>query len=217
MSDTTIAPAAGPHQTQLLEYFDGIGFERWSAIYGEAALSPIRRSIRTGHMRMLHTATAWLTEQQPTGHVLDAGCGVGLFSVDMARRGYQVTAVDIAPRMVAATALAADAAGVAGQVTLGVGDVGSIRGRFDAVACFDVLVHYPQPAFITLCRHLARLTDGQLLMTYAPYNRLFAALLQLDRGKNARHAGADYGVAQSTGGTGVFCHLSSTLVIMHSG
>mgnify|MGYP000269925098 CR=1 FL=1 len=34
------------HKSRLLAYFDGQGFERWSAIYGDAEVSRIRRTIR---------------------------------------------------------------------------------------------------------------------------------------------------------------------------
>ena len=53
------------HKAQLQDYFDGVGFDRWSAIYGKAPLSRIRRTIRTGHDRMLAQADAWLAESFP--------------------------------------------------------------------------------------------------------------------------------------------------------
>lgn len=164
------------HQEQLQSYFDGVGFERWAAIYGEAPLSRIRRSIRVGHARMLAQAQSWLTESCPAGRLLDVGCGTGLFAVAMAQRGYQVTAVDIAPRMVAAGQRAAQQAGVAERIHFLEGDVKTVMERFDAVVCFDVLVHYPQPAFATICTQLAQRSDGPLLFTYAPYSRPLALL-----------------------------------------
>jgi len=182
--------AATQHKAQLQDYFDGIGFERWAAIYGEVPLSRVRRTIRTGHDRMLAQAAAWLAEHYPQPAaakqtLLDAGCGTGLFSVAMARRGFYVTAVDIAPRMVAAAQEAGERAGVAEQMAFYVGDVeGVIRSQlspaatpyFNAVVCFDVLVHYPAAAFSGLCTQLSRLTTGPFLFTYAPYSRPLAFL-----------------------------------------
>lgn len=167
------------HKTQLQSYFDGIGFERWSAIYGDANLSRVRQSIRTGHTRMLEQAAAWLTERCATGRLLDAGCGTGLFSVQMASQGFAVTAIDIAPRMIAATRHAAQQANVSEQIDCHVGDIERIAAGldcFDAVVCFDVLVHYPQASFIPLCTQLARQCKGPFLLTYAPYNRSLALL-----------------------------------------
>ena len=167
------------HKAQLRSYFDGIGFDRWAAIYGDADLSRIRRTIRAGHEQMLAHAEAWLLESQKNGTLLDAGCGTGLFSTRMAQQGFAVTAIDIAPRMISATTDAARRAGVAEQMTFFTGDVEAVVSEmapFDAVACFDVLVHYPQDSFQPFCTKLATLATGPLLITYAPHSPFLAAL-----------------------------------------
>ncbi len=164
------------HKSQLRAYFDGVGFERWSAIYGQGPLSRIRTTIREGHDQMLAQAEAWLLESQPGGTLLDAGCGTGLFSIMMANNGFDVTGVDIAPRMVQAAQAAAARETLAGSVQFSQGDVESISGQYNAVTCFDVLVHYPQDAFVPVVQHLAQASTGPLLFTYAPYSRLIAAL-----------------------------------------
>ena len=192
---------AQQHKSNLREYFDGAGFERWSAIYGQAEVSRIRQTIRDGHAEMLELAERWLREalraderrmtndecvardgDSPSSlvfrpwSVLDAGCGTGLFSLALARRGWDVTAVDIAPQMAAATAEQVLRAGQAERVSVGAGDLEDVTGSYAAVVCFDVLVHYPRPSFARLCAHLARLTHGPLLLTYAPHEPLLAAL-----------------------------------------
>lgn len=164
------------HKAQLRQYFDGIGFERWSAIYGQAPLSPIRRSIRAGHTSMLARAEGWLEPAGPAATALDAGCGTGLFSLSLARRGYQVLAADLAPQMVAATGAAAAAAGLADRLSCRVADLDELGGRYSLVACFDVLIHYPPALFAPMLAHLAGLCDGTLLFTYAPHSPLLAAL-----------------------------------------
>ncbi len=168
------------HKSRLLAYFDGLGFERWSAIYGDAEVSRIRRTIRQGHARMLALAEQWICEgagEAGTGaQVLDAGCGTGLLSVALARRGLRVSAVDISPQMVGAAEQAVRAAGLCDRVDFRVGDIEGLDGRYDAVACLDVLVHYPAPGFAGICRALAARTRGPMVFTYAPRERLLAAL-----------------------------------------
>lgn len=166
------------HKAQLRQYFDGVGFERWSAIYGQARLSPIRRSIREGHTVMLGIAEQWaeLPSASLPATALDAGCGTGLFSLALARRGYQVSSSDLAPQMVAATAEAAEAAGLADRISCRVSDLEDLAGRYSLVACFDVLIHYPAAPFAKMLSHLASLCDGTLLFTYAPYSPFLAAL-----------------------------------------
>jgi magnesium-protoporphyrin O-methyltransferase len=165
------------HKARLRHYFDGVGFERWSAIYGRAELSPVRRRIRAGHSAMLAHATQWLDADTPRGDsALDVGCGTGLFSLALAERGFQVTAADLAPQMVAATASAVAAAGLAERVSCRVADLDELHGRHALVACFDVLIHYPPALFVPMLGQLAALADEQLLFTYAPSTPLLAAL-----------------------------------------
>lgn len=164
------------HKAQLQAYFNGLGFERWSAIYGEVPLSAVRRTIREGHARMLKLAESWLAEEGfgSGNSALDAGCGTGLFSEILARRGMAVTGADIAPQMAAAAEARLRAAGLVGNFVAS--DLEAIQGRFDLVACFDVLVHYPSAGFAQLCTHLANLTGRTMLFTYAPYSPLLATL-----------------------------------------
>jgi magnesium-protoporphyrin O-methyltransferase len=168
------------HKAQLRDYFDGIGFERWAAIYGHDELGRVRRTIRAGHGAMLAQAALWLAESFPTvpsgATALDAGCGTGLWSIALARRGFHVTAIDIAPQMVDAAMQAATRAGVRDRITFLAGDLELVSGSYDVVSCFDVLVHYPQALFAPLATRLAQLSNGPLLLTYAPYNRLLAGL-----------------------------------------
>lgn len=165
------------HKARLRHYFDGIGFERWSAIYGQAELSPIRRSIREGHAAMLELAEGWLDAGGPhEGAALDAGCGTGLFSLALARRGLSVAAADIAPQMAEATAAAAAAAGLADRVSCRVSDLEELGGSYALVACFDVLIHYPPALFAPMLSHLAGLSTDTLLFTYAPSTPLLAAM-----------------------------------------
>lgn len=167
------------HKARLRNYFDGVGFARWSAIYGDAALSPVRRAIREGHTRMLAQAEMWLAESIPQAAgltALDAGCGTGLFSLALARRGFAVRAADIAPQMAAATAAAAAAAGLADRVHCQVSDLDELAGSYDLVACFDVLIHYPPELFGGMLAHLASLSSRTLIFTYAPHSPLLALL-----------------------------------------
>ncbi len=71
----------------------------------------------------------------PGQHILDMGCGAGRHSVELARRGFRVTGVDISAGMLAQAAGAADVAGV--SVTWIKADATRYRAghRFDAAIC----------------------------------------------------------------------------------
>jgi magnesium-protoporphyrin O-methyltransferase len=163
------------HKQKLREYFDGLGFERWQAIYGDAKLSRVRQTIRAGHQQMLEYAIDWVTAEA-NQHILDAGCGTGLLTVALAQCGRRVTAVDLAPQMAAATQQAVRQADVAEVVTVHTGDLEVVAGRYDAVVCLDVLIHYPAEDARRMLTQLASMARGPLIFTYAPREELLAAL-----------------------------------------
>ncbi|MEL7165887.1 MAG: class I SAM-dependent methyltransferase [Pseudomonadota bacterium] len=67
---------------------------------------------------------------EPPAALLDIGCGTGTFALDLANRGYAVTAVDPAPQMVAMAAQK-DAGRSVNWVTGSVADL-PVDARFDA-------------------------------------------------------------------------------------
>ncbi|OGO09898.1 MAG: cyclopropane-fatty-acyl-phospholipid synthase [Chloroflexi bacterium RBG_13_66_10] len=71
----------------------------------------------------------------PGAEILDIGCGTGRHSVELARRGFRVTGVDLSRGMLAEARKAAEAAGV--DVEWIKADAATYRAlrRFDAVVC----------------------------------------------------------------------------------
>jgi len=167
---------AEEHKKMLRSYFNGQGFQRWASIYGDDKLSTVRNTVRQGHAVMMDRAFEWLQQLNlPKGAtVLDAGCGTGLFSIRLASAGYRVKAVDIASQMVDKSRADATKAGVAGNIDFEVNTIESVKGTYDAVVCFDVLIHYPAEGFRQAFGNLSNLTKGPVIFTYAPYNNILA-------------------------------------------
>ncbi|PWW82735.1 MULTISPECIES: magnesium protoporphyrin IX methyltransferase [Prosthecochloris] len=167
---------AEEHQKMLRSYFNGNGFNRWSSIYGNEKLSTVRTTVRQGHAVMMDRAFEWLQQLNlpDNSTVLDAGCGTGLFSIRLAGNGYNVKAVDIAAQMVNKSREEAISKGVEDKINFEVNTIESVKGTYDAVVCFDVLIHYPAEGFIEAFTNLASLTKGPIIFTYAPYNRILA-------------------------------------------
>ncbi|HTI54048.1 MAG TPA: class I SAM-dependent methyltransferase [Verrucomicrobiae bacterium] len=84
---------------------------------------------------------AWLARRgvRPGAAVLDAGCGTGRYAVELARRGFVVTAVDRSPELLAEAAARARAADR--PITLAEADLGALPAGplYDAVVCRGVL------------------------------------------------------------------------------
>ena len=167
---------AEEHQNMLRSYFNGNGFNRWSSIYGNEKLSTVRTTVRQGHAVMMDRAYEWLQQLNlpDNSTILDAGCGTGLFSIRLAGNGYNVKAVDIAAQMVNKSREEAKAKGVENKIDFEVNTIEAVKGTYDAVVCFDVLIHYPAEGFIEAFKNLSSLTKGPIIFTYAPYNRILA-------------------------------------------
>ena len=89
--------------------------------------------------------------------VLDVGCGGGLLTEGMARRGAKVTGIDLAPGALEVARLHAMEAGVTVDYRQVAAEVlaDTHRGAFDLVTCLEMLEHVPDPASIV--RALAQL------------------------------------------------------------
>jgi SAM-dependent methyltransferase len=82
----------------------------------------------------------WLIERDvlPGAALLDAGCGTGKYSIELARRGYLVHGIDASPELVdVARRSIGDRPG---SVSFVVGDILTMpAGRYDAILCRGVL------------------------------------------------------------------------------
>lgn len=106
--------------------------------------------------------------------VLDVGCGVGRWSLELARRGARVTGIDLAPSMLEEARRRGRAGGVAERCTFQHEDVTRFDlGRtFDLVLAVTVLQHVMDDrslaaAAASLSRHVAR-GGALVLMEVAP-------------------------------------------------
>jgi 2-polyprenyl-6-hydroxyphenyl methylase / 3-demethylubiquinone-9 3-methyltransferase len=108
---------------------------------------------------------------------LDVGCGGGLLSEALARKGARVTGIDLAPGMVEVARLHAAEEGVdidyrvAGAEELAAG----LARSFDVITCMEMLEHVPQPA--PMLATLAALTRPGGALFVSTLNRNLKAFL----------------------------------------
>jgi 2-polyprenyl-3-methyl-5-hydroxy-6-metoxy-1,4-benzoquinol methylase len=109
-------------------------------------------------------ARTWSLSQPLTA--LDVGCGVGRWSLELARRGYGVTGVDLSAHMVERAR--SRSAAVAADCEYAVADASALHlaRRFDLILCVTVLQHilYPEAALQAIRRLAAHLAPGGTLV-----------------------------------------------------
>lgn len=106
----------------------------WRAFFDSYAPRYMNEAFTTDSVR----EAAFLVEvlSLPAGaRILDVGCGTGRHAVELAKRGYRVTGLDISAGMLAQARAAAAAAGVELELVQGDATAFDLGRRFDAAIC----------------------------------------------------------------------------------
>jgi magnesium-protoporphyrin O-methyltransferase len=156
--------------------------ENWVQITSDAPLSGIRRTVREGRGQMRDELARWLLGGTSEGDVtvLDAGCGPGELSLQLAAAGARVTGVDLSQALVEAGEVRAREAGLADQVTLHTGDMlDPPGGPWQRVVAMDSFLYYDEDEASDGVARLASLAQEQLIFTVAPRTFLLGAMHRL--------------------------------------
>lgn len=93
-------------------------------------------------------------------HIVDVGCGGGILTEAMARKGAEVLGIDLAERSLKVARLHAMEQGVGGLAyrTVSAESLAQERpGSFDVVTCMEMLEHVPSPASVVeACARLVK-------------------------------------------------------------
>ncbi len=163
------------------EYFDRTATTAWARLTTDAKVSRIRQTVRAGRDRMRATMLARLPEDLTGMRVLDAGCGTGAMTVELAQRGAQVLAVDISPQLVR---IAQDRLPdtLRGNVRFHAGDMtDEAHGAFDFVVAMDSMIYYTAPDIAAILARMAPRTDQAIVFTLAPRTALLMAFWGLGK------------------------------------
>jgi magnesium-protoporphyrin O-methyltransferase len=185
MSPTPAEPCPkAAEKAEVQAYFNSNGFERWNRIYSDSDdVTKVQRNIRLGHQKTVDQVLAWLQEEGDlaTRSFCDAGCGVGSLSLPLAALGAgSIQASDLSEAMVMEARRRAEAAGIeANRLQVSTSDLESLGGSYDTVICLDVFIHYPQEPAEQMVGHLASLAKRKLVVSFAPYTPLLAALKRI--------------------------------------
>ena len=168
-------------KTEVTEYFNGTGFDRWNRIYSKSDdVNKVQRNIRIGHQKTVDDVITWLKEYEniKDNSFCDAGCGVGSLSIPLAKLGAKsIYLSDISEAMINETKSRAKEAGLDfNKLSFRTSDLENLKGSFNTVICLDVFIHYPQQEAEAMVKHLCQLSDERLIVSFAPYTPLLALL-----------------------------------------
>ena len=113
----------------------------------------------------------------PTFQLLDAGCGTGVQSVELAQRGATVVAIDLSPTLVGLAEARSTGKFDRGTIEWRSGDMLDAQlGSFDYVVAMDSLIHYRMADMLDAYAALAARTRIALAVTFAPSTPLLATV-----------------------------------------
>ncbi|MDG4646922.1 magnesium protoporphyrin IX methyltransferase [Roseibacterium sp. SDUM158017] len=161
-------PTYGATRDRVEEYFDRTATTTWERLTSDAPVSGIRQTVREGRDRMRAIMLSRLDEDLSGTRVLDAGCGTGAMTEELARRGADVVAVDISPQLVGIARRRVPEA-LQHRVDFRSGDMLSADlGRFDHVVAMDSMIYYEADDLGRAIANLARRVSGSIVFTVAP-------------------------------------------------
>jgi len=172
MTDTTAYHAT---RERVEDYFDRTATRTWEALTSDAPVSRVRETVRAGRDQMRAMMLSRLPDDLRGARVLDAGCGAGQMTAELAKRGADVLAVDLSPRMIeiARTRLPKS---IAHRVRFVAGDMlNDGLGLFDAAMAMDSLIYYRAPDLEDAVDRLSARAD-RLVFTLAPRTPLLTAM-----------------------------------------
>ncbi len=163
-------------RARLETYFDRTAAATWARLTSDAPVSGIRQTVREGRDRMRAAMLGALPEDLSGARVLDAGCGAGQMSIELAKRGADVVAIDIAPNLLeVAWKRTPDA--LRDRIEFSVGDMLDPKhGAFDHIVAMDSLIHYSQADILRALEALAMRCGRSVVFTIAPKTLLLSAM-----------------------------------------
>jgi magnesium-protoporphyrin O-methyltransferase len=167
---------------EIETYFDRTAAATWQKLTSDAPVSGVRATVRAGRDRMRATLLGLLPADLRGCRLLDAGCGTGALAVEAAKRGADVTAVDISPTLIGIARERLPEKLGSGRIHFVAGDMLDRKlGKFDHVVAMDSLIHYSLPDMVGMLVRLSEMSTSGIHFTYAPRTPALAAMHALGK------------------------------------
>jgi magnesium-protoporphyrin O-methyltransferase len=153
-------------RTEIETYFDRTAATTWAKLTSDAPVSGIRATVRAGRDRMRAALLSYMPEDLRGLRVLDAGCGTGALAIEAAKRGADVTAIDLSPQLVA---VARERMPSSLSIDFLSGDMlDPGLGAFDYVVAMDSIIHYQTRDMLDMIDGLSAMARRGFTFTFAP-------------------------------------------------
>ena len=172
-----IDPGYTQRRETIRTYFDRTAVDAWKRFASDAPMGRVRASVREGRLRMRAEILSRFPADLKGWRILDAGCGAGHLAIELAKRGADVTGIDLSPELVGFARTELPVFEGSGRVQLHSGDMLTrIFGRFDAVVAMDSIIHYTPKQALEALETLAGNTDSKIVFTHVPRTPLLQTM-----------------------------------------
>ncbi len=153
-------------------YFDQTATKTWEQLTSEAPVSKIRQTVRVGRDDMRALMLSRVPKDLNDARILDAGCGTGMMSEELAARGANVVAIDISPSLIT-IAQKRLPTHLENQVKFKSGDMLAPElGEFDYIFAMDSLIYYCTEQICSAVVALGQKPTKKVIFTVAPRTNL---------------------------------------------
>ena len=176
------SPTYASRRSQIEDYFDRTAVQAWEQLTSDAPVGRIRTTVRAGRDKMRATLMSWLPQDLTGRRLLDAGCGTGALAIEAARRGANVVAIDLSPKLVELARQRIPASLTSGSLDFRSGDMlDPTLGQFDHVVAMDSVIHYETKDAVSALSRLAERTSTSISFTFAPRTPMLAVMISMGR------------------------------------
>ena len=168
------------NRDKIAEYFNKTGFRAWEALTNETPVSKIRLKVRQSREKMRRKILSILPNDLSGKRVLDAGCGPGQFSIELAQRGACVLGIDISSNLIEIAKKRLPEK-LKTNIQFETSDMMKDHGKFDYIILMDSLIHYPENDTMCLLESLLKNTNEKIIFTLVPSNFILSLKLKIGR------------------------------------
>ena len=164
---------------RLENYFNEVSSDAWDKLTSNEPVSFVRQLVREGREKMQAAIMEKLPKDLIGARILDAGCGTGVLSRMLDKRGAEVVGVDISEKLIE---VAKKRSRPNRNIEYFAGDMKEQSfGSFDYIIAMDSLIHYSTEDVISSIVEFSERANNSVLFTIIPNTFVLRTKLSLGK------------------------------------